>query len=145
MQPQKLKKIKKKDKKQKIKTIPRAQVSFVRRQVLPYYKSATQPKATQVQPVKTQRFGYVRDAHTYDMRFPQEPQQLKEDFDVARWVPPPPPPERDSTDTSAPVALYIYMYLRLCVCVCLSVCLSVKCVCVLCVSVCLCLCLCVCA
>ena len=54
-----------------IRTIYVLQVSFVRRHMLPHYNTIHHVKGRQVHPVKTQRFGYVRDPHSYDMAFPQ--------------------------------------------------------------------------
>ena len=55
-------------------------VNYVRRHAVPHYTTLSHTKSKQVSPVKTQRFGYVRDFHSYDMKCPQNPDQLKADF-----------------------------------------------------------------
>jgi hypothetical protein len=46
-------------------------VTFTRRHVVPHYNVAAHSKRREIMPVKTQSFGYVRDAHSYDMPSPQ--------------------------------------------------------------------------
>jgi len=56
------------------------QVNYVRRHVVPHYTTISHTKHKQVHAVKTQQFGYVRDAHSFDMPLPQSPHELMADF-----------------------------------------------------------------
>ena len=48
-------------------------VKFVRRHAVPHYTTASHARHTQIHDVKRPAFGYVRDAHSYDMKCPQDP------------------------------------------------------------------------